>query len=123
MARYINCILKTTKLCDDCGECDICDLDRTKMCDNCGKCMENGNSDYREVLVDHIYDADSNDSSEEIELINTNISEEDDENLNETDYELIDDIDGLSEIMEDPEHEYIEEVFPGLLKLKKRSEK
>ena len=27
------------KICDDCGECDVCDLDKNKICDNCGKCI------------------------------------------------------------------------------------
>ncbi|OPJ56583.1 hypothetical protein [Clostridium oryzae] len=121
MARYVNCILNENKLCNDCGECDICDLDRTKKCDNCGKCMENGNSDYREVLIDNIYE-----TSDAAELDNDDIetdsakNSDDDENKN---YELIDDIDGLNELIEDPEHKYVEEVFPGLLKLRKKEDR
>lgn len=28
------------RICNDCGECDRCDLDPNKICDNCGKCIE-----------------------------------------------------------------------------------
>ncbi|MCM1545540.1 MAG: hypothetical protein NC033_00745 [Clostridiales bacterium] len=28
------------KICDGCGECEICDLDENKICDNCGKCLD-----------------------------------------------------------------------------------
>lgn len=34
------CVLDEDKICDGCGECEICDLDPYKMCDNCGKCLE-----------------------------------------------------------------------------------
>ena len=33
------CILDESKLCNDCGECDVCDLDSNRVCDNCGKCI------------------------------------------------------------------------------------
>jgi hypothetical protein len=34
------CVLYDNKICDGCGECDICDLDPNKICDNCGKCLD-----------------------------------------------------------------------------------
>ncbi len=27
------------RMCNNCGECSICDLDRNKKCDNCEKCL------------------------------------------------------------------------------------
>ena len=33
------CILED-KICTNCGDCEICDLDENKKCDNCGKCIE-----------------------------------------------------------------------------------
>ena len=27
------------RVCIECGECNMCDLDPTKVCDNCGKCI------------------------------------------------------------------------------------
>ena len=34
------CVLYDDKVCDGCGECEICDLDENKICDNCGKCID-----------------------------------------------------------------------------------
>lgn len=34
------CVLDENKICDGCGECEICDLDPNKICDNCGKCLD-----------------------------------------------------------------------------------
>ncbi len=34
------CVLYDDKICDGCGECQICDLDENKICDNCGKCLD-----------------------------------------------------------------------------------
>lgn len=34
------CVLDDGKMCDGCGECEICDLDPNKLCDNCGKCLD-----------------------------------------------------------------------------------
>ncbi len=34
------CVLYDGKICDGCGECEVCDLDPQKICDNCGKCLD-----------------------------------------------------------------------------------
>lgn len=34
------CVLNDEKICDGCGECEICDLDENKICDNCGNCLD-----------------------------------------------------------------------------------
>lgn len=34
------CVLEDEKICDGCGECEICDLNPNKICDNCGKCLD-----------------------------------------------------------------------------------
>lgn len=47
------CILDETKLCDNCGECEMCDLDKTKYCDNCGKCI-NPDTEYAKIKIDDI---------------------------------------------------------------------
>ena len=52
MDRYF-CILKDGKVCDDCGECERCDLNPEKICDNCGKCIET-DGDYNGVQIDDI---------------------------------------------------------------------
>ena len=53
MTKY--CLLDETKICDDCGECNICDLDPNKICDNCMKCLRTG-ADYNAVEIDEIID-------------------------------------------------------------------
>ena len=47
------CVLDETKICDDCGECNMCDLDPNKICDNCMKCLKTG-ADYNAVEIDEI---------------------------------------------------------------------
>lgn len=48
------CIFDDNKVCDDCRECDMCDLEPNKVCDNCGKCIET-NEDKRTIEIDKIY--------------------------------------------------------------------
>ncbi len=50
------CVLED-KTCIECGECDICDLDRNKICDSCGKCIE-PDTEYLEVKIDEIIGGD-----------------------------------------------------------------
>ena len=47
------CVLEENKVCDDCGQCDLCDLDPTKICDNCMKCIHTG-AEYNAVEIDEI---------------------------------------------------------------------
>ena len=53
MAKY--CVLYEGKLCDDCGECNVCDLDPNKICDNCMRCLNTG-ADYRAIEIDEVID-------------------------------------------------------------------
>lgn len=48
------CVLDEEKICDECGECDYCDLNPFKRCDNCGKCIDSGD-EYREIKIDEIH--------------------------------------------------------------------
>lgn len=43
------CILEEDKVCDNCCECFVCDIDPTKSCDNCAKCLELANFNAIEV--------------------------------------------------------------------------
>lgn len=65
MSGYEKQCVLYDRLCSECGECELCDLDPNKKCDNCGRCIEDG-SDYSTV---------------DVELINDN----EDEELNYTD--------------------------------------
>lgn len=57
------CILYDNKICSDCGERLICDLDPNKRCDNCGKCIEeSGDQEFLSMLV-HASDSEEDDYS------------------------------------------------------------
>lgn len=46
------CIMCPGNPCDNCGLCNMCDLDPTKVCDNCMQCLDMG--DYNGVIIDSI---------------------------------------------------------------------
>ncbi len=41
------------RICNNCGECNYCELDKTKICDNCGKCIES-DSEYKAIKITKI---------------------------------------------------------------------
>lgn len=96
------CIFNDKKACDDCNECNICDLDRTKLCDDCGQCLELDGHDLKEVKIDEVID-----DSEELEDLPEILFDEklvaSVEEVEETQepWELIDDIEGLTEVLEE----------------------
>lgn len=47
------CVLDERKICDDCGDCDYCDLNPFKICDNCGKCI-GFDEEFREINIDDV---------------------------------------------------------------------
>jgi len=46
------CILEPGKRGNECGECQICDLDANKICDNCCRCL--GDADYNAIEITEI---------------------------------------------------------------------
>lgn len=129
MARYTYCIFEETKSCNDCGKCDICDLNPNKICNNCGKCLEKDGFDMRSVTIDgiaqeeeDITDFDMPDSTEDSE--DSFVGDDDYDSTDNTEkIELIDDIEGLRDLLEDEEKasQYISEEYPGLIRLRKRN--
>ncbi|SHI71230.1 hypothetical protein SAMN05444401_1426 [Clostridium amylolyticum] len=61
------------------------------------------------------------DELEDIEILDDELNNTYEEDEEETPWELIEDIDGLSDLLEDEENleEYFVEEFPGLYRLKK----
>lgn len=125
MSRYKYCIFEETKACNDCGKCDICDLNPNKICNNCGKCLEKDGFDMRSITIDgiaqedeDITDFDMLDSTEDSFVGDAEEDVNDSENI-----ELIDDIEGLRELLEDEEKasQYISEEYPGLIRLRKKN--
>ncbi len=46
------CVLEDKK-CINCGECEVCDLDKNKKCDNCGACIDS-DADSRAIQIDDV---------------------------------------------------------------------
>lgn len=122
-----SCIFNNNKLCDDCGECDICDLDSSKKCNSCGKCINMSDFDMKVVNIDEIQEEEVENDIMYFEEINENPSheaytEDVDNDLNENlePWELIDDIEGINEILDDKEKfkNRAVEIFPGLIIIK-----
>lgn len=49
-----HCIIVEENICDNCGFCNLCELDSTKICDNCMKCLGLDDADYTGIIVDDI---------------------------------------------------------------------
>ncbi len=47
------CVLEEDKICNQCGECEYCDLNPFKKCTNCGKCIDS-DEEYRELKIDKV---------------------------------------------------------------------
>ncbi|HBV85653.1 hypothetical protein [Desulfosporosinus sp.] len=48
-----SCILED-RVCTECGDCDVCDLDPTKQCDDCCQCIKTPEGDYAEIEIDDV---------------------------------------------------------------------
>lgn len=125
MARYTYCIFEENKTCNDCGKCDICDLNANKICNSCGKCLERDGFDMRSVTIDgiaqeeeDITDFDMPDSSE-----SSLVGDNEEDIIDTENIELIDDIEGLRDLLDDEEKasQYLYEEFPGLIRLRKKN--
>ena len=52
MNRFI-CMFDDDKECDNCMDCQVCDLNENIECTNCGKCIE-PTKDYEVIEIDRI---------------------------------------------------------------------
>lgn len=147
------CIFDHTKACNDCGECDNCDLNPSVTCNNCGKCLQDNGTATKAikiasiieneedaVIIENIesgaleedlaldledYDDETLDEEleeDEVSINNYILDEVIETNSEDSDFEFIEDIEGLSEILEGidkVENGILEEVFPGFYRIKK----
>ena len=60
------CVLYEDRICVECGECDMCDLDPNKVCDNCMQCIRS-DADYRAIEIDGIFESESEEKYENID--------------------------------------------------------
>ncbi|MDP4087672.1 MAG: hypothetical protein Q8930_00220 [Bacillota bacterium] len=107
------CIFSSNKVCDDCGECDRCDLDTSKTCNSCGNCLKTSRNEYEKVIIDEI---DEVEDDEFLEIEPEKVDEYEEEGSSE---ELLEDIEGLAELINIPENEVLEEVYPGFFTYRK----
>lgn len=132
------CIFQNTKSCNNCGECDVCELNKNKTCDNCGKCLQLEGYDVKAIKIDEVFDKqedsqsnfniniedfsdfdndlENDDSSEE--CVDDYIEEEYVDALDEANnWQYIDDIDELKDLLEDSDSlkELGLEKYPGLI--------
>ncbi|WP_026882230.1 hypothetical protein [Clostridium akagii] len=128
------CVLDSTKKCNECGTCDKCDLNPEKICDSCGECINLELGEKKEILIDKILE-----DPDEIKEYEEGFSDDEsglDENLLDDydddyvrdekddlpyDLQLIDDIDGLSEMIDEDRKakQLLEEKSPGFFVVKK----
>lgn len=107
---------------DNSKEIEICDLDENKICDDFGTCFNLNGDDFRRILVDDIYESENYEEEElleDLEEAGETLSLEGYEFLDSSDDSdpnlvFIDDIDGLSELLEDKDNQVLEEFTPGL---------
>ena len=54
---FKNCMFNDRKICDNCGECEVCELNSNKKCNNCGKCLELEGYDVKAIKIDEVFEA------------------------------------------------------------------
>ena len=94
-------------------------MDKNKICDNCGKCLGKDDYEVRSIQVDEILEDSEEYVDEEGEVLES-ISADSQEGFEEEGMELIDDIEGLRDLLENKEHleKYTVEEFPGFIRFK-----
>lgn len=68
MAAVIKECVLYDRYCIECGECNICDLDKNKICDNCCKCIDE-DADYAGIDIDDIIIEEDLEEDNEVEDI------------------------------------------------------
>jgi len=47
-------MLEENKICDNCLECNFCDLYPGKICDNCAECIDDEDVAYRAIEIEDV---------------------------------------------------------------------
>jgi hypothetical protein len=127
------CVFNNNKFCNNCNQCNLCDLDNSKVCNNCGKCLELEGIDMKVVNIDEIEEDEDIYNEDYFEDAYREKYENDEHDINYIDdiqielsenndpWELIDDIDGLTEVLGDEKKSgtLIKELYPGLIHIEK----
>jgi len=129
------CIFDEKKVCNNCGDCDVCEYNRDKICDNCGKCLEIEGYDVKAIKIDEVFEKNKD---EEVKIDLESFSDfdtvEDEDNfevyeeissleeempyidaLDSENWEYISDIEGMDELMDETDKAgLLHEKYPGL---------
>lgn len=111
------CVFNNAKSCSNCGECDVCDLNPKKKCNNCGKCLQLEGYDIKAIKIEDIFE--DNNELNEYEENDKLHSEINSLSEDEIDWDYIDDIKEVKDLIEDDETLETYEEFPGLINLSK----
>ncbi|SKA76629.1 hypothetical protein SAMN05428976_102320 [Clostridium sp. USBA 49] len=113
------CIFNKSKLCNNCGDCYVCDLNSDKKCNNCGKCIELEGYDLKAIKIDEIF-YDNKELSQYEEM--NKLHDEANKILNEDNelWDYIDDIKEIKSLIEEDKLQLYEE-FPGLINISKKN--
>ena len=82
-----NCIFNNNRICNNCGECEICELNSNKKCNNCGKCLELEGYDVKAIKIDEVFEDEMLEELEDnfYDKNEIDLSEEEDNIQNEID--------------------------------------
>jgi len=98
------CIFDEKKVCNDCGECNVCEYNRDKICDKCGKCLEIEGYDVKAVKIDEVFEKNKEDEIPYIDALD-----------DESNWDYISDVEGMDELMEETGTDgLLHEEYPGL---------
>ena len=104
-----NCIFNNNRICNNCGECEICELNSNKKCNNCGKCLELEGYDVKAIKIDEVFE------DEMLEELEDNFYDKNEIDLSEEEDNIQNEIDELP-IVEESDSFLEEEEYSKLNK-------
>lgn len=126
----------------NCDDCTICTCEEGHICDNCAKCLSLDGYEARAIKIDEVIEKDEDSNvkfdlgdfsdfdlleSEELSLDEPGDNENSDEELpyidalDEGNWEYLEDIEGMEEILHDTNSsDVLVEQFPGLYVINKK---
>lgn len=135
------CIFDEKKVCNNCGDCDVCEYNRDKICDNCGKCLEIEGYDVKAIKIDEAFEKNKDEevkidleSFSDFDTVENDDNFEVDEEISSSEeempyidaldgenWEYISDIAGMDELMDETDKEgLLHEEYPGLYIVNKK---
>ena len=109
------CIFSDKNECSNCGECDLCELNRNKKCDNCGKCLQLEGYDVKAIKIDEVFEDPTEKSGVDTKISIEDFSDFEDELefeelSDEAQYEEEADEEYIDALDDDNNWQYIEDI-------------